>query len=677
MRVKLRFLVLLLAAATTVGLYSQGIDQNAANAATQVRWGVLGYHRGLFNEAVLAFQKALSFDPSSSLARSWLGRAMLSSGYVPEALDAWGVLAATGRASPLLQDQIEVVRVRAGLGPELAVPPQYVASVALDGAAVGGHPFSRPTAVRAMPDGSILVVAFGSNELLRYDANFKLIENVGRSLIGFDRPYDVVAAADGTLFVSEYGANRISHLDSRGARLGTFGARLSAPPTGAAPTAARAGLLGPQYLTLDGRGYLWVTDWGNGRAVKFNLDGNYILAVDGLDGPSGIAVRDERLFIAERGAGRVSVFDLNGNPLSTLGEGILSSPEGLSFSSTGRLLVADAAGVKSIDVEQESWSVPNDLSGVARRVVLVTEDANHDLLAADFNGSRAVLLAPAASLYTGLWVRVQRVNATEYPQVVVEASVQDRSGKPVVGLTVNNFIVTENRYSVGRTQMVARPAGVDVALLVERSPALAAMDADVGTAVEQLWTLATSSGRVMAVSAGAQPAREAGYGLTRLRFRQAALQSPASVDWRLDGGVRLAGDGLITESAGARRAIVFFTSGSIGRAPWRSYAITELASCLLENEIAFYPVAFGSAPLDEQLEWLAQATGGRSFRAATPGGMADVMAAARSRVSSRYMLRFSSPSPSDFGQAYIPLEIEVTLQKASGRDEAGYYAPAR
>jgi DNA-binding beta-propeller fold protein YncE len=658
-------------------LAAQVTDLAAARAETEVRWGVLAWHRGAFNDAVLSFEKAIGIDPASTRALDWLGRALLRSGYVPEALEAWDRLAAAGKASPLLSDQMQLVRSRAGIAPDLPVARTYVTSVSLDGAARGGHAFKRPTAVRPLADGTFLVVAFGSNEVLRYDANNRLLATLRGGPSGLDRPFDALLEPGGTYLVSEYGANRIVRLNPRGDRVADFGAKIA--PSGTGPGAGRAvqSLLGPQYLAEDGRGRIWVTDWGNARAVAFDRQGAFILSIEGLAGPSGIAARDGMVFVSEKSAGRIAVFDLNGNPVATVGEGSLSSPEGLSFAADGTLLVADSGRLLAGDLERETWTPLGDAASAADRVVQVAQAANGEILAADFDGSRIVLLADAASLYTGLWVRVDHVNAVAFPEVFLDVAVETREGKPVVGLSIDNFVVTEGRFSVGRTELVRRPAAPDVALLVERSPGLDRDRTAAERAAEDLYRLATTGGRISAVSVGERAVREAEYGQTRLRFLQAAFQAPAAAAWRFDAGLRLAADGLVTASLGARRAVVFLTSGTVGPDPWRTYAITELAAYLQQNEIGFYPVAIGAGGIDEDLAWLAAQSGGRSYSVNTAGGMREVLDAIRARETSRYTIRYTSPSDAVFGQRYLPAEVEVTLQKMSGRDESGYFAPSR
>jgi len=182
--------------------------------------------------------------------------------------------------------------------------------------------------------------------------------------------------------------------------------------------------------------------------------------------------------------------------------------------------------------------------------------------------------------------------------------------------------------------------------------------------------------RITSVSAAEKPSREADFGETRLRFVRESLQAVPSARWRFDLGARLAGDALITAVSGARRAVVFFTSGGLGQRPFTTFSVLEIAEYLRNNAIGFYPVIFGPQEPDDDLSYLASATGGKVFNVSAPGGMQEVVRDLKARVGPVYTLRFASVTPPDFGDSYIPLEIQVSVQKASGRDESGYYAPA-
>ncbi len=657
-----------LSAVLAVRLPAQEIDLDAARSEAELRAGVQAFHRGLLNESIVAFEKAVSYQPSAAIARNWLGRALLRSGYEQQAARTWESLVQAGGGGALLRDQLAVLRMRSGLGRELAKPGPFAVSARLEGAARGGHPFRRPTSVRPRADGSFFVVAFGSNEVLRYDANFRLSAALTGGLEGYDKPWDVLEAADGTLYISEYGGNRIARCGPGGERISSFGKK----------GRGNGALLGPQYLAADGRGYLYVTDWGNSRVAKFAVDGTWILNVAGLSGPTGVAVRDERLYVSERAAKRVSVFDLDGNPLATLGEGVLTGPEGLSFTRRGTLLVADGNLVREFDVENEAWSVRADPAGASARLVQQAMGANGDVLAADFDGSRVLLFSDATALAGGLAVRVVRVSAVRFPEVFLDVTVETRMGEPVVGLEINNFIITESRYAVREAALVqsnTAPATLDAAIVVERSPAFDRVGDGAAALVGELRDLVSAAGRALAVSAGEKAVRETDFGEARLRMTSRVLGAAPSASWRFDLAARLAGDCLVQATSMARRAVLFLTSGSLGGRPFRTYSLEEVAAFYRNNAIAFYAVVVGAGAVDEDLAFLAAETGGRVFSATLPGGMAEVVRTMRSRVSPTYTIRFLSPSNGAFGTKYIPLEVEATLQKVSGRDEAGYYSP--
>ena len=649
-------------------LHAQTVDFNALHSAEQLRYGVQAFHRGFFNDALTSLEKAISYQPSNSIAQIWLGRAQWKAGYEQEAERTWQQVVDSGKASPLVRDWIKVLSLRRGLGRELRGRPSFVVSSELDGTMKTGYQFRRPTSVKPRADGTFWVVAFGSNEVLRFDPNFRLLDSFKGGLEGFDRPYDIVETDDGSLFISEYGANRIAKCSQSGDKLKTFGVK----------GRGNGQLLGPQYMAADGRGYLWVTDWGNSRVDRFDLDGNFIQSIVGIPQPTGIAVREDKLYVSDKSTQRILIYDLSGNQLSTVGEGILEDPEGLSFTARGTLLVADGALIRECDLEREVWTVRGDTSAHTARLVQQAVTANGDILGVDFDLSKVVLLSDVSALYAGLVVRVDRVNSVKFPEVYVDVAVENRFGRPVIGLGINNFIITESRAPVGTPAVALANTDVksiDVSLLVERSPALEKYRPDAEQAIGDLYGLITQSGRVKAVSAAESPTREADFGETRLRFIRQSLQARPTSRWRFDLGARMAGSELITAVSGAKRAIVFLSSGSLGSNAFRTYSLTETAAFLRNNAVAFYPVLFGTQTPDEDLAFLASETGGKVFSVTSAGGMQEVVNDIASRVGPLYTLRYRSPTPPEFGEKYIFLEIEVTAQKVSGRDESGYYAP--
>ena len=149
-------------------------------------------------------------------------------------------------------------------------------------------------------------------------------------------------------------------------------------------------------------------------------------------------------------------------------------------------------------MENETWTNLGDLSAHTKRLVQQAATANGQILGVDFDLSRIVLLTDTTSLYAGLFVHVDRINSAKFPEVYADVSVETRLGRPVVGLGIDNFIVTENHFSVGPTVLALANKDVksaDIALVIERSPAFEGLP-DARQAVADLYDIATKTGRV-------------------------------------------------------------------------------------------------------------------------------------------------------------------------------------
>jgi hypothetical protein len=105
----------------------------------------------------------------------------------------------------------------------------------------------------------------------------------------------------------------------------------------------------PSGIVSDAVGHIWVTDRLHSRIKKFDEEGNFLMQFGQagnkpgrIKWPIGIALHDEKLYIADSWNKRISVFDTDGNFIEILGDDIgLSQPFGLVIDSTGCLFVSD------------------------------------------------------------------------------------------------------------------------------------------------------------------------------------------------------------------------------------------------------------------------------------------------------------------------------------------------
>jgi DNA-binding beta-propeller fold protein YncE len=654
-------------------------DRDSLAAREEFRLGVHAYYRYAFNEAILSFERSLAFLPGEPLILDWLGRAYYRSGLEDTALRQWIAAAeAYGpSASPslLLASRIETVRNRRSLFPDMEDSLRYVEAGRFPGFSGDIRTYRQPTAVLPLEDGSSWVAAYGSNEIIRIDVNGIVRARQRGPLNGFDRPYDIARGRDGRLYVSEFRGGRISVLNSAGEWQSYIGSK----------GLGEGMLSGPQNITIDEEGYLYVVEYGSRRISKFDPDGVFILSFGGRGpdfpgflSPTGIVARNGRIYAADSIAKEIYIFDRNGAYTGILVSEGLRGPESLTLFPDGRILAADGNRLLLIDPDSSVIRELGLLGNVSVRILGARADQNGNILAANFQGDEVAVMTPLDDMASGLFVQIDRVVSDKFPLITVELQVQDRQRRPIVGLDARNFLLTENGRTAGEQNFLAagyRVEAADISILLDRSPAAAGLSADLAAALRDIH--AADDRIVSLISAGEQPLREhiPEAGISAAALAAAARGSAASYSprWRFDLALRLAATDLLPGAG--KRAVVFVSTGELGELAFEQYGLSELAAYLANNSIAFYAVILGGRPASEDLRFLCEQTGGLALPLYRSEGVTSTLAALKSRPSGSYFLSYRSSLPTDFGRAYLPVEAEVYLLERSGRDDTGYFPP--
>ncbi|MDR0502582.1 MAG: 6-bladed beta-propeller [Treponema sp.] len=655
-----------------------GTGPAALSAAEEFRLGVHAYNRFAYNEAILSFERALSFRPAEALILDWLGKAYYRSGFEETAIRQWrAALDIYGRstgAGMLLGSRIETVANRRYLLPIADDGVRYILAGRYPGKYEDTVLYRQPTSVLGNSDGSAWIVAYGSNEIVRVDVNGIIKDRKRGPLNGFDRPYDLIRGQDGRLYLSEYRGGRISVLDSQGNWLSYIGSR-----------GRNSGqLIGPQNLAVDEDGYLYVVEYGNMRISKFDPDGNFILsfgirnpAFPGFRSPTGIAAGNGRIYAADNASRAVFMFDPNGNYLGRLAVSGLRGPESLRFLPDGTMLAADANRVLQIDPGAATVRELGLAGNEKTRLVCADMDRNGNLLAADFNTGEVAVMTRFDDLASGLFVQIRNVYTERFPNITVELTVEDRLRRPIQGLDSNNFLLTEDGAAV-LNQVFLLPgfmrSGADISLLAERSEktvnmrdAFAAASRDIASALREM----ENTKIVSVVSAAVSPRREQ----HELSLENALRgQSDAySSRWRFDLALRLAASDLL--NASARRSVVYIGSGNTGDLAFEQYSLSELAAYLANNGIVFNAIITGDQQASAAIEYLCRETGGDAMHLYRPQGIGSLVKSTAVIPTGSYSFNYTSRLPTDFGRAWLPLEVEAYLMERSGRDNTGYFPP--
>lgn len=634
------------------------------------RRGVQSYYRGSYNDAIMEFEKALSYLPSENIILEWLGKAYYRAGLEGTALAQWNIAADNGYGGLLLLNKIEIVRERRINDNRYDSPIRYTESGSYPGRSQDGKKllFSQPVSILPNPDGTVWVVAYGSNELLRMDINGFIFERFNGPVQGFDRPMDILRLSDGNLLITEFAGDRLSVFNQKGRFVKSFGSK----GTG------KGNIIGPQYADFDDSGNIFVTDFGNSRVDVFDKDGNGLFFFDeNLRAPTGIAVMDSSVFVADAVTGAVYRYDTAGNYLGLLClEKTFTHPEAMK--KWGKyLILCDKNKIYSINTEDGSCFENVSTGNAPSKVTCAVPDVNGNILATDYTTNEIYVMAKMSELVGGLFVQIQRVNADSFPKVTVEVKVENRHRQAVVGLKEKNFVVTENRGAVKNYKFEGASYANDVAdisIVIDRSYETSRHAEAVETAVREIAQSMDGKGTLRIVTAGNVPVQEyEGSPYGALNFSVKALKNPVSPACSLDMAVRLAANSLVNGEL--KRAIILVGNGTVSENSFERYGLTDLTAYLNNNSIILSSIFVNQGASSKEVSYLCEHTDGNEYYVYRSKGLGNVVKDIIDIPSGIYILSYTSSLKTAFGEKYLPVEVETYLMNRSGRDDSGYFAP--
>lgn len=660
---------------SSAGLYSDNVRTSEEGfAAQEFRRGVQSYYRGTFNDAVMQFEKALGYMPNDSLILEWLGKSYYHSGMEGTAVKSWSKAVQNGYGGLLLKNKIEIVQDRRTGAFRSDFNARYTEAGAFSGSYGEGMVFSGPVSVLPENDGTVWVLAYGSNELVKLNINGTVVSRVTGPMNGFDRPMDLIRLEDGTMLVTESAGNRLCVLDKKGKFIKYIGKK----------GRAVGNLVGPQYAAQDSRQNIYVSDYGNRRIAVFDRDGKGLFCFGaarddfaGLKGPTGIAVAGENVYVADNIFGGIYEFDLAGNFQRVLvPEKTFQHPESIRVWND-YLVVCDSNRVFSVD--SGSGSVFENISAgnAPARLTCAVPDVNGNVVVSDVISNEVYVMSKMQELVGGLFVQIEKVNASKFPEVFVDVRVENRYRSAVVGLGENNFYITEQKRPVNKLKYLGSSSYSqfsDITLLIDRSRRSSEFGEQINAAVREIAASMKNRGTLKIVSASKIPALEySGKPSGALKFDVAALKNPVSDEIPLDLALRLAANDLV--NAEHKRAVVIISAGKVSLNAFEKYSLSETAAFLNNNHISVASVLLTQNACDEELDYIVSNTPGKEYYIFRPEGLSGIVGDLVDIPSGLYTFSYTSVLSTNFGEKYLPVEVEAYLLNRSGRDECGYFAP--
>lgn len=119
-----------------------------------------------------------------------------------------------------------------------------------------------------------------------------------------------------------------------------------------------SGMNQPRDAAVDGRGRIWIADFGNSRLRVFDREGGFLggwggrgSGNHGFNELCGVAIRGEDLYVADTWNGRVQAYDLSGE-FRTSATG-LYGPRGVAVDARGRVWVTDSGNHRIVVYDPE------------------------------------------------------------------------------------------------------------------------------------------------------------------------------------------------------------------------------------------------------------------------------------------------------------------------------------
>jgi len=194
------------------------------------------------------------------------------------------------------------------------------------------------------PSGSIYISDTENNRILKFDKDGNHIKTVGG--FGWEKeqfytPVDICASSALDVFVADYNNHRIQRYDKDLNYISSLYIDEKWDET--------FQFAYPKSMTVSIHGDLFIVDGENIRLLKFNSFGepevsfgDYSEGKGRLSDPVQITMSPkDRLYVSDSQANKILVFDYFGNYLSEIGNNFLKEPQGLYYSTSGLLFVAD------------------------------------------------------------------------------------------------------------------------------------------------------------------------------------------------------------------------------------------------------------------------------------------------------------------------------------------------
>ncbi len=658
--------------------------------------GVHYYNQERYDAAIASFRNSLNTNPTDKFIRYWYSKSLYKAGYMSLAVNEWLNIARMGYEDPIILSKINKYDSANAVEERKDILSNFIYLKAFSTNANFVRNINQPIQIKVMPDGSLYVLDYSDSSLKKFDINGNLVEKISngkrlerqqtswwKKVLQFvarvypyerlDNPRGFDIDANGNIYIANTKKDKIYKYDANHNYITNIG--VSGVSNGQ--------LLGPSSVVVDRDGNLYVSDTGNNRVVVFDVDGNFLYSFGKLGenegelfSPAGIVVNDRYIYVADMGNKRVQQFDLNGNYVQTIKHNLFNEPRGLSFSKDGNLYIADGNKIFYYDINSSDFTIFNNSERYTVTPTSVSEGPNGDIYLTDFMSGRVDVYTRKEEYYANLDVFVDREYLNKFPVVVASVTVRDRMTNPVIGLTADNFFVTENSSVAHKVAFYDAPELHEYRFvyLIEDSLAAKPYENRIKEEISNFTMSLTNNDEVLVIHYNDQVYKSDNYDARNLRILENANNfhfsgGISALDDAYYEAIRLAGNSF------KKTAIIHFTVSNPDDRVFDMMNFSDIASFAKNNAVSLNQVYIGTNKSNYFLDLMTKSTYGYAIDADLSIDYSGELNKMKNIDFGRYFIYYNSfRNMSQSGQ-FRALNVKVQYRDMYGEEEVGYVVP--
>lgn len=671
------------------------VNTETYNSYKELIRGVHYYNQERYDASIASFRTSLNTNPTDKFIRYWYSKSLYKAGYMSLAINEWLNISRMGYDDPIILSKINKYYT-ANIEDTRESFSNFIYLKAFSTNINFTKNISQPIQLKVLDDGTIYVLDYNDSSLKQFDVNGNLIKKIShgkrleesqlswwRKAIQFvtrvypyeklENPRGFDIDTDGNIYIANTKKDKIFKYASDGTYITNIG--VSGIENGQ--------LLGPNSVYADNYGRLYVSDGGNNRIVIFDVNGNYLFSFGKLGenegeffSPAGIVVNQSNIYVADMGNKRIQKFDISGNYISTIKHEMFREPRGLSFSSDGNLFIADGSKVYYYDINADTFTLFNNSERYTVTPTSADEDKNGAIYLTDFMSGRIDVYTRKEEYYANLDVFTDKEYLSEFPIVVTSVTVRDRFANPIIGLTADNFYITENDTVEYRAALFDAPElhQYRFVYLIEDSAEAGYYENRIKEEISNFTLSLTNNDEVLVIHYNDQVYKSDGYSAANLRIIENAN------NFRFSGGVSALGEAYyeavrLSLNSFKKTAIIHFSVSDIKDDSFASMDFNDLSSFAKNNAVSLNQVYLGLNKSNYFLDLISKNTYGYTINGDSSINYANTINNIKNINFGKYYIYYNSFKNLKESGQYRALKVRVQYRDMFGEEESGYIVP--